>query len=182
MSVGLSCASARRLLHRAHRAVDDGMNQRVQCAASEFVNVDVAIRQRETQRGGVSFRKLMLDRDQCLAQFLREFAVRREVDFVRLKDLFVDEGLQQVVDVVAAEVRVAVGRENLINVAFGGGNEFQDGDVERAAAEIINGDAAALLFVQAIRERGSGWLVNQAQELRGRQFCRRLWWLGAARH
>ena len=64
----------------------------------------------------------MLDGDECFAQFLREFTVRREVDLVFLKNLFVDKGLKQVVDVVAAEVRVSVGGKHLVDVAFGGGD------------------------------------------------------------
>ena len=81
------------------------------------------------------------------------------------------EGLQQIVDVVAAEVRVAVGREDLIDVAFAGGNELENGNIERAAAEIVNGDAAALLFVQAVSERGGRWLVDQAQNFEASDFA-----------
>jgi len=45
-----------------------------------------------------------------------------------------NKGLEQIVDVVAAKVRVAVGGEHLINVALGRGDEFQDGNIKRAAA------------------------------------------------
>ena len=77
-----------------------------------------------------------------------------------------DESLQEIIDVVAAEVRVAVGGEHLINVAFAGGDQFEDGNVEGAAAEIVDGDVAALLFVQAISQRGGGGLVDQAQNFK----------------
>jgi len=57
----------------------------------------------------------------------------------------VHESLEQIVDVVAAEMRVAVGGKYLEDVAVGRGNELEDGNVESAAAEIIDGYLAALL-------------------------------------
>src|SRR5271167_1989226 len=113
----------------------------------------------------------MLDRDERFAKLLREFTVRGEIDFVFLENLFVDECLQKVVDVVAAEVRVAIGREDLIDVAFGGGNEFENGNVERAAAEIVYRYAAALLFVQPIGERRGGWFIDQAENFEAGDFA-----------
>ena len=73
-------------------------------------------------------------------------------------------GLQRVVDIVAAEVRVAVGREHLIDVAVAGRNQFQNRNVKCAAAEIVDGDLAALLFVQAVSERRGGRLIHEAQD------------------
>src|SRR5271165_3286182 len=113
----------------------------------------------------------MLDGDESLAQLLREFGVRREVELVFLKNAFVDEGLEDVVDVVAAEVRVAVCGEDLVDIAFGGGNEFENGDVEGAAAEIVNGNFAALFFVETVRQGGCGWLVNETEDFEARDFA-----------
>ena len=59
------------LLHRAHRAIDDGTNQRVELSASEFVSENCAVGQRKPQRGGFGFGQLMLCGDQRLAQLLR---------------------------------------------------------------------------------------------------------------
>jgi hypothetical protein len=53
----------------------------------------------------------MLECDQGFAQLLGNFAMRRKVDFVFLQNFFVDERLQKIVNVVAAEMRVAVGGE-----------------------------------------------------------------------
>ena len=53
----------KRQLNRAHGAVNHWANQRFQGAASEFVDEEGAVRQRETQRGGIGFRELMLDSD-----------------------------------------------------------------------------------------------------------------------
>src|SRR6202166_4363365 len=59
---------------------------------------------------------------------------------------------------------VAVGGKDLVDVAFDGGDKFEDGDVEGAAAKIVNGYVAALLFVQAVSERRGGGLVDEAQD------------------
>ena len=92
----------------------------------------------------------MLQIDERFAKLLRQFAVRRKVKLVVLENSFVDESLEQVVDVVAAEVRIAVGGKDLEDIAVGGGNELEDGDVESPAAKIVDGDFAALLFMQAV--------------------------------
>src|SRR5208282_2523220 len=160
-----------RLLHWAHGAVNDGMNQRVQSAAREFVNVDAAIGQRKTQCGSLRFRKLMLNGDEGLAQFLCKFAMRREVDFVGLKNLLVNERLQQVVDIIPAEVRIAVGREDLVDVAFSRGDEFQNRNIESAATEIVNGDASTLFLVQAVPESSGSWLIHEAQDFEASDFA-----------
>jgi hypothetical protein len=47
-------------------------------------------------------------------------------------------------------MRVAVRRKDLVDIAFAGTDELQDGNIERAAAEIVDGDVTALLFVEAI--------------------------------
>src|SRR2546427_4181948 len=83
---------------------------------------------------------------------------------MRVTDFVADAALENIVNVVAAEMRVAVGGEHLVDVALAGGNQFEDGDVKGAAAEIIHGDAAALLLVEAVGQRGGRGLVDQAQD------------------
>src|SRR5271169_13181 len=113
----------------------------------------------------------MFDGNKRLAQLLRELSVRRKVDFVRLENLLVNESLVQIVDVIATKVRIAVGREDLIDVAFGGGNKFENGNVECSAAEIVDGDATALLFVETISECCGCWLIDQSQDLEASDFA-----------
>src|SRR5579864_8732540 len=114
----------------------------------------------------------MLDGNQLLAQLLCQFRMWGKIDAMLLENPFVNEGLQQVVDVVAAQVRVAVGRKHLIDVAFAGGDEFEHGNVEGAAAEIVNGHVAALFFMQAVSQGRRRWLVDQPQNLESREFAR----------
>src|SRR6516164_4525061 len=58
---------------------------------------------------------------------------------------------------------VPIRRQNLVDVPLVGRNQFQDGDIERAAAEIIHGDQTSLFFMQTISQRCGGWFVNQAK-------------------
>ena len=62
------------------------------------------------------------------------------------------------VEVVAAQVRVAVGRFDLDN-AFA---HFENGNIERAAAEVIDRDGLILLLVEAIGQRGRRGLIDDA--------------------
>ena len=77
----------------------------------------------------------------------------------------VDDAL---VEVVAAQVRVAVGRLHLEDALA----QFQDRDVERAAAQVIDGDALVLLLVQPVGQRGGGRLVDDAQHLQAGDLAR----------
>ncbi len=168
---GLELRVGKRLLDGPHGAVNHRANQGIEGTAREFVREYVAIRQRETKSGRFGFGKAVLHVDERFAQLLREFAVRREVDFIVLKNQFVDESLQKIVDVVATEVRVAVGGKNLEDIAFGRGNELEDGNVEGAAAEIVDGYSATLLFVESIGEGGGGGLVDEAENVEAGDFA-----------
>ncbi len=65
-----------------------------------------------------------------------------------------------VVPVVAAEMGVAVGGLHLEDAVA----NFEDGDVEGAAAEVIDGDFLVLLLVEAVGEGGGGGLVDDAED------------------
>ena len=62
------------------------------------------------------------------------------------------------VEVVAAEVRVAVRRLDLEDALA----ELQDRDVEGAAAQVVDGDLLVLLLVQAVGQRRGGRLVDDS--------------------
>src|SRR5579883_1657519 len=84
----------------------------------------------KAQRHLFHFGELVLQGDQFLAEFLRQLAVRRKIDLIVLQNLLVDERLKQVIDIVAAQVCIAVGRKHLEDVAFAGGDQFQHGNIE----------------------------------------------------
>src|SRR5258708_38053229 len=114
---GLEMRVRKRLLDGTHGAVNHGANEGVERTAREFVNEHFAVRQRETKCGCLRFGKPMLYIDQRLAKLLRQFAMRRKIELVVLENLFVDESLQQIIYVVSAKVRVAIGGKNLEDIA-----------------------------------------------------------------
>ena len=94
---------------------------------------------------------------------LEGHAVLGEVDARVLLEL-VDEPLHDAaVEVVAAEVGVAVRGLDLEDALA----ELEDGDVEGAAAEVVDGDGLLLLLVLvvAVGEGGGGRLVDDALDL-----------------
>jgi hypothetical protein len=71
------------------------------------------------------------------------------------------------VDIVAAQVRVAVGGLHFDH-AFA---HFEDGNIERAAAQVVHGDGFVFLLVQSVGQRGRRRLVNDAQNFEARDFA-----------
>ena len=66
-----------------------------------------------------------------------------------------------VVEVLAAEVGVAVRGQDVEDAVA----ELEDGDVERPAAEVVDGGQAVLLGVQAVGEAGGRRLVDDALDV-----------------
>ena len=72
------------------------------------------------------------------------------------------------VEVLAAEERVARGREHLEHAVA----DLEDRDVEGAAAEVVDGDLlVACACVEAVGERRRGRLVDDAQHLEAGDAC-----------
>jgi len=76
--------------------------------------------------------------------------------FTELADQPFDDAM---VVVVAAQMRVAVGGLHFEDAVA----DFQDRDVERAAAQVPDQNGFVALFLQAVSERGRGRLVDDAQ-------------------
>src|ERR1700679_1487004 len=72
------------------------------------------------------------------AKLLDSFGVLRDVEAKVATDVVEGYGGEEVVDVVAAEVRVASGGDDFEDALV----ELEDGDVEGAAAEVVDGDDA----------------------------------------
>ncbi len=70
----------------------------------------------------------------------------------------------RVVPVIAAEVGVAVGRFDFEHAVA----DFEHGDIERAAAQVINRDLLVGLLVEAVSERGRRRLVHDAEHFETR--------------
>ena len=85
----------------------------------------------------------------------------RDVDAEVAADVVERDGGEEVVDVVAAEVGVAAGGDDFEDALV----ELEDGDVEGAAAEVVDGDDAVAIFVEAVGERGGGGFVDEAEDV-----------------
>ena len=73
------------------------------------------------------------------------------------------------VDVIAAEPRVAIGREHLEDALV----EFENRNIERAAAEIEDGDFRAVAqLIETVGERCGGRFVDDALDGQAREFAR----------
>src|SRR6185437_12268223 len=96
-----------------------------------------------------------------LTQTLDHHLVLGDVDSLVLLELGDEPVHDHVVDVVAAEVRVAVGRDDLDDLLA----HLEDRDVERAAAEVVDGDQVVLALVEPVGERGRRRLVDDALDL-----------------
>ena len=94
---------------------------------------------------------------------LQGHLVLAQVDAVLLLELVGDVVDQHLVEVVAAQVRVAVGGLDLEDAVA----DVEDRDVEGAAAEVEDGDLLVLLLVEAVGQRGGGRLVDDAHPLLG---------------
>ena len=100
-------------------------------------------------------------------QALERHPVLAEIDAFRLFELGDDPVDDSLIEVVAAKVRVAVGRLDLDD-AFA---DFENRDIERAAAEIVDGDRFVLFLVEAVRKRRRRRLVDDAHHLQSRDLA-----------
>ena len=90
--------------------------------------------------------------------------VVRQIDSLVLLE-FVDDPLyQRFIHVIAAEVRVAIGRFDFDD-AFA---HFKNGNVERAAAKVENGDRLVLFLVEPVGQGGRRRLVDDAHHFEAR--------------
>ena len=103
--------------------------------------------------------RLNLGVDRRLAQRLHRAGMCAQIDAMLGMDLVERNGQQQVVDVVAAQVRVAVGGLHFEDAVA----QLEDGDIECPAAEVVDRDGAFLGAIETVSQRGRGGLVHQPQ-------------------
>ena len=103
-------------------------------------------------------------------------AVFGKIDALVLAELIHNPVHHALVNVVAAQMRVAVGGLHLHH-AFA---DFQDRYIERSAAEVVDRDGFVLFLVQTIRQRRRRRLVHDAQNLQAGDFSRILGGLALA--
>src|SRR5205085_7220099 len=94
-------------------------------------------------------------------QALQGHAILAQVDTLLLAELIGQPINNALVEVITTQVGIAISRLDLKD-AF---TQLQNGDVEGSTAKVIDGDRFVLLLVQTISQRGSGRLVDNAQNL-----------------
>mmetsp|Transcript_25082 Transcript_25082/g.63666 ORF Transcript_25082/g.63666 Transcript_25082/m.63666 type:complete len:685 (+) Transcript_25082:209-2263(+) len=96
-----------------------------------------------------------------LAQPLQRQAVLGQVEPMLLLERVAQEPGQHVVEVLAAQVRVAVGRLHLEDAA----GDLEHGHVKGAAAQVVDCNHLVVALLHAVRERGRRRLVDDAQHV-----------------
>jgi hypothetical protein len=120
--------------------------------------VDVGLlRRRQFDLGALGRTLDTLQRDRIAAQV-------DATDLAELGDDVVDDAL---VEILAAEEGVAVGRQNLELLLAVDVGDLDDRDVEGAATQVVDGDLAVARggLVQAEGQRGGGWFVDDALDV-----------------
>src|SRR6185437_1740359 len=159
-----------RLFHRLERALDEVVDQLLELGASERI-VEVLgpaliggdERQVDVRRHRA--RQLHLRLLGGLLQALERHRILREVDALIALELADDPVDHALVEVVAAQVRVAVGRLDLELPRAFDVVELEHADVVGAAAQVEHGDLLILLLVEAIGECGGCGLVDDAEHV-----------------
>ena len=98
---------------------------------------------------------------------LKRHPVLAQIDAITLAELRHDPVDDPLVEVVAAKVRVAVGRLHLDDAL----SDFEDRNVEGAAAEVVDGNRLVLLLVEAVGQRRRGGLVDDTQHVEAGDFA-----------
>ena len=149
-----------RLANRADRAIDDRLDQLLKLRARDLALIAFAAGKLDVQRRLLFGRQRNLGVDDRLANRLHDLGVAADVDRQIALDVVQRDGDQQVVDVVATEVGVAVGGDHLEDALV----QLENRDVERAAAQIVNRNRFRVLLVETVGERCRSGLVHQAQD------------------
>ena len=101
-------------------------------------------------------------------QALHCHLVGGQVDAVGLLKLAYHPVDDALVKVVAAEVGVACGGEHFEHALA----DIQNGDIERAAAEVVNHDLLLGFLIHAVSQRSRGRLVDDAQDFQACDLAR----------
>ena len=116
--------------------------------------------ERQVDRGRLLRAELALRLFSGFLQALERHRVVSKVDFVLALEVVRHVVDEDMVKVVAAEVRVAVRADNLEDAVRNG----QDGNVEGAAAEVEDDDLLADILVETISERRRGRFVHDTHD------------------
>ena len=98
----------------------------------------------------------------------KRLAVVGQVDAVVFFEFFDQMIHDALVEIVAAQEGIAAGGTHLEDAIA----HIQNGDVEGAAAQVVDRDDFVGLLVEAISQRRSGWLVDDTQHFKAGDLAR----------
>ena len=158
---GLEARVLQRLLAGLDRLLDQVLDQLLQLGAADLHGQMLRARgigrdERQIDLGLHRRGQLDLGLLGRLLEALQRQAVVPQIDPVLLLELVGHVVDQALVEVLAAEERVAVGRLHLEHAVA----DLEDRHVERAAAEVVDRDRLVLALVHAVGEGGRGRLVD----------------------
>ena len=139
------------LLHRTDRALKQIFHQLFELRTSQFQLQVLRSRRIRSDEGKIDFRlhqlgQLDLGFFRSFLQPLDRHAVFAQINALLFLELGHDPLDDSLVDVITAQMRVAVGGFHFDN-SFA---HFENGDVKRSAAQVINGNGLVLFLVEAI--------------------------------
>ena len=161
-----------RLLHRLHRAFQQIVHHLLEPRAGELllhVNRPAGARgdERQVDLRLHHLRELDLGFFGCVLQPLQRHLVLAQVDVVLFLELVDQPVHDSLIDVIAAQVCIAVGGLHFHDARA----DFQYGNVERAAAQVVHRDRFVALLIQPIRQRRRGRLVDDANHFEAGNFA-----------
>ena len=123
-----------RLPHWADSAIDHRLDQLLELRARDLALIALAAGKLDIERRLLVRRQRDLRLDHRLANRLHDLGIAADIDAEIALDIVERDRDQQVVDVVAAEVGVAVGGDHLEDALV----QLENRNVKRAAAEVVN--------------------------------------------
>jgi hypothetical protein len=170
--LGLHARVLQALAHRAHGPLQQIGDELLQLGPRELQGQVLGAGGIGGDEGQVDLglhgrRQLDLGLLRGLLQALERHLVLAEVDALVLLELGHDPVDDPLVEVVAAQVGVAVGGLDLDHALA----DLEHGDVEGAAAEVVDRDRLVLLLVEAVGQCGRGGLVHDALHVQARDLA-----------
>ena len=98
----------------------------------------------------------------CLFQTLESLRIVAEINSVFFLELLREPVHDDSVEVIAAKVGIAVGGFHLEHAV----SDFENGDIESSAAEVVDRDGFVFLLVQTVCQRCGGRLVDDAFDIK----------------
>ena len=167
--LGRNAGVAQTGLSRGDRALEEGVTQLLHLGAGKLQGDVLRTGSIGRDEGQVDL--VLLGRGQCdLGLFglflnaLERIGLLAEINslvFLEFGQDPVDDG---VIPVVAAQVGIAVGGLHFEDTVA----DFQDGDIERAAAQVVHGDLFVFLFVETVSQRSCGGFVDNPEDFQAR--------------